>query len=77
VWYNRLKKLIQNIYDTELLQQELEGHSKYQKLLELIEKKDANVEDLKAEFLKIKKTTDEQIPIATHKFEVCCPKATL
>jgi hypothetical protein len=50
VWYNRLKKLIQNMYDTELLQQELEGHSKYQKLMELIEKKDANVEDLKAEF---------------------------
>lgn len=37
VWYNRLKKLIQNMYDTELLQQELEGHSKYSKLLDLIE----------------------------------------
>lgn len=77
VWYNRLKKLIQNLYDTELLQQELEGNSKYSKILGLIEKEDSTISDLKQEFGKIQKQEEQSRSVSAATYEVVCPQVSL
>ena len=57
------------MYDTELLQQELEGNSKYSKLLGLIEEPDCSVADLKKEFNTIKQIEQEDGPISIQSME--------
>jgi len=37
VWYVRLKKILKNLYSTELLQNELEGNSKYSEILKILD----------------------------------------
>ncbi|CDW78351.1 vacuolar protein sorting-associated protein 13a [Stylonychia lemnae] len=52
VWFVRLKRILRNMYSTELLQQELEGNSKYSEILKILENPNSQISDLKRDFTK-------------------------
>jgi hypothetical protein len=43
VWYVRLKKILKNLYSTDMLQQELDSNKKYQEIVKLLEQKPSDI----------------------------------
>lgn len=60
VWYVRLKKLLKNIYNENLLEKELQTNPDYTNVLKLLENPNMTMSELKSKLIKTKTSLIEQ-----------------